>query len=268
MTPFITTRILGTDNDDRIIGTRYQDQIAGLDGNDTIRSGAGADTVDGGGGDDRITDIQPWMDEGQPVDRGINELHGGLGDDRITADDRSFLPFQASVDYRLHGDEGNDVVQIISGRGEVWGGAGNDKIFLAGYGGAAIGGDGDDLVMAAGRARINDVVDWDQYSPGGLQILDGGTGNDRIFCYGYTDDTIIFTPNSGRDVVHNFNTDADYSVIDHLDLTAFDLNMTADQFLDRYAHDRGDSVILRLDGETSLRILGLSAEDLGDSLIF
>lgn len=289
----------GRGGNDRLNGRVGSDYILGGDGNDTILGDQGSDTIFGGAGDDIIKDIAYEYEYGW-WGRENNEIHGGAGNDRIiVAAYTDLFSAPASLDNRVYGDDGDDVIRVSYASGYFDGGSGNDRIVLEGYvytsvvhGGDgndriflsgdvsgyreavyAYGDDGDDVIYAAPRALIDRPVDWDKYSPGGNQIIDGGAGNDRIFCFSYTQDTIVMDFDGGRDVVRNFETNAhidpgsDYGPIDLIDFTAFSLDMTAEEFIATRVTDRGDRVILHPDDSATLVIWGVDPEDLVNSLL-
>lgn len=266
--------LTGTDGADLIHGLPGDDLIHGLAGDDRIFGGSGGDTVFGGDGNDIITDRASRDDEGSVVDKGMNELHGGAGNDRITAvNDGAFV--WDSPSFRLFGDAGNDTLIADYCPAEAHGGDGNDRIILSGYAGrpgtGAYGDAGDDMLLAApARLLANPLVDWDKYSPGGQQVLDGGAGNDRIYCYAYTEDTVVMAPGGGRDTLRHFNVNPDsehYGPVDHIDFTAFDLDMSVDEFIQTRIVDRGDFVILNPGDDSKLVIWGVDPEQLAASLM-
>ena len=96
---FLSSLILGTENDDSLTGTENRDYIFGLDGNDTIEglsgddflfSRAGDSTISGGDGRDRIY-----------ARSGRDTLIGGAGDDRFR---------DISGGNEIDGGEGRDTV--------------------------------------------------------------------------------------------------------------------------------------------------------------
>ncbi|MFT4014108.1 MAG: calcium-binding protein [Paracoccus sp. (in: a-proteobacteria)] len=226
---------------------------------------------------------------------GHNELHGGAGNDQIILELHLFDIFSGlSRNNSIYGDQGDDTIRVLgasayidggdgndritllgdgiydNGGSVVHGGAGNDKIFLSGYGSVSVyGGDGDDIIYGAARDRLTEAVIWNKYSPGGLQVIDGGAGRDRIFCFSYTQDTIVMDFGGGRDVARNFNADPgeEFGPVDLIDFTAFDLDLTPEEFIATRVTSRGDRVVLRPDESATLVIWGVEAEDLVNSLL-
>lgn len=290
----VFNKIPGSEGDDRILGTTGPDDISGLggddfikglagggdlifggDGQDTIVGEAGLDSVYGGAGDDVLFGVSriddPAASYAEP-----SFLYGGDGNDRIIVDSQMAYSWEVA-DHKIYGGEGDDLLKISFTTGDIYGGGGNDRIVMSGYAPTdpanprgAYGGDGDDLIMAAPSNLIDRPVSWDQYSPGGRMVLDGGAGNDRIFCFGYTLDVIVMEAGGGRDVVRNFNTDPDYDnrgPVDLIDFTSFDLDITPEGFLATHATQRGNDVILHPDDGTTLVIRDVEIDQLIDSLL-
>jgi Ca2+-binding RTX toxin-like protein len=109
--PINTAQIIfGTDQADALRGLDAADHLYGGFGDDSITGGKGNDYLDGGPGADALTG-----------DAGNDHLAGGPGDDTLDGGagaDR--LEGGAGFDtYRLHRDEGRDVVIDIDGRGRI-----------------------------------------------------------------------------------------------------------------------------------------------------
>lgn len=172
--------IVGTDGDDVIPGTPGNDVIVGLKGNDTINGdlgddlicgGKGNDVLSGHGGNDRLFGQQgaDVLDGGvggccdRPANEGNDFLSGGQGRDILhTAD---FL----STASELHGNQGNDQLNVWAG-GSAFGGNGNDTLFqFAG-----------DALLNGGNGK-DDITDGDD---GGLTnetvTLLGRNGQDKL----------------------------------------------------------------------------------------
>jgi Ca2+-binding RTX toxin-like protein len=132
------------------------DVIDGRDGDDTILAGLGNDTLEGGFGKDSL------LGEG-----GADRLNGGDDDDAV------------------NGGIGNDVVQGGRGDDTVVGGDGHDVLRGGFFEGAFSAGstfeDGDDRLF--GGAGNDLLIGDDNYASltGGNDMLDGGTGLDRLF---------------------------------------------------------------------------------------
>lgn len=155
-------------------------------GNDDLRGGDGNDTMYGNAGDDA--------------------LHGGTGDDMLS------------------GDLGNDVINAGTGNDTALGGEGDDKIR---------GQEGDDtLDGGAGRDFIDAGTGDDTVSGGagndkivggaGSDVIEGGAGDDHMWGGDWwkdnASDTFVISAGSGKDIIHDFETDHD-----QIDLSAYGL---------------------------------------------
>ncbi|MBE9637082.1 calcium-binding protein [Salipiger mangrovisoli] len=279
--------IIGTVNDDFLPGTGSFDLIEGLEGNDTLEGKSGRDTLYGGEGDDRIvTGAGPDVAYGGPgndyilddwTEGGSEVLHGDDGDDVIrTLNGGDVGPFPVETHWWLFGDAGNDrIVAGYGGTAHAYGGSGNDIIEMSAFGGGeAFGGTGDDRLYSHERSSINEVPDvGDQYGPGRGVTLDGGAGNDTLWGYAANQDTFVFAPGGGRDVVRNFGT-GDWA-IDRIDLSAFDFGMSAEDVFETYGHVQDARIVMNFAADAKLIVYGngadlgpeLTAQDVIDALI-
>ncbi|KZM51804.1 hypothetical protein OA90_00345 [Labrenzia sp. OB1] len=212
--------IYGSDVDEFLLGGAGDDILNGGAGSDVIRGGSGKDTVFGGAGDDTI-----YYEDGDLfwVD-GIASDIGGDGRDKLivetgssfSTNDLSWYGFEefvgadqndsvignlTSVDYRLEGGAGNDILKGSGGndiiRGgvgsdDVFGGAGNDTIYfdnddLFWNDGIArnIGGDGyDTLIVEAGSSFSTGGLSWYGFEAFvGAELNDAVTGNNASVNY-------------------------------------------------------------------------------------
>lgn len=203
----------GGDGDDILRGNGGNDTIFGANGNDFIDGGAGADRILGGFGNDTI------------VGSGPDFMMGGMGDDTYLVKDYAARPNEqvgqgfdtvmtALGRYALIG---NIEALTYTGQGNfrgvgniennvITGGNGHD--WLAGGRGA------DRLIGNGGNDRINGGTDNDTIIAGkGNDLLTGDSGAD----------VFVFAPNEGRDIITDFNPQAD-----RLDLRAFGLDNFAE----------------------------------------
>lgn len=282
-TPY--NELIGTLGADSLRGSDYdpdrpdlgRDLILGLAGDDTIRSFSGSDTVYGGSGDDLIVDREPgnagWFQSAGAQVAGSefgNLLFGGAGNDRIV---NQFNGFPGDyVSYFMSGGSGDDVLKLNGfATGLLFGGDGDDRIYLSGMGGIARGGNGNDVISAVNPRDIGTWYGWDRYTEAHADTLQGGAGDDKIFCYAGNADTIVFKPGDGRDTIRYLTASdqGDGLPVDRINLRAFHLDMSAEAFLasDR-AIERDDRVILHPgdNGET-LVIWNVTLEDLGNVLL-
>lgn len=269
--------LVGSQRADVLSGTEYgagpdgvgRDLIHGLGGDDTIRSFSGADTVYGGAGNDLILDREPYGPSFEWGSGGGNFLYGGAGDDRI------MNQFNGDPDemteFFMSGGSGDDFLLLYSyATGELRGGGGNDRLYLSGTGGVARGGSGNDIVSAVNPDLIGHWYGWDRYSSSYRDTLQGGTGNDRLYCHAANRDTIIFAPGDGRDSIRYLTAERgeDDLPVDRINLKAFDLDMSAEELLDHNAVDLGDRVLLRVgDQGDALVIWGVDIDELAKVLI-
>ena len=175
--------ICGGDGADVLVGGPKGDLLVGGDGDDTLRGGLGRDALDDGAGDDVVNG-------GEAVDRFLP----GAGNDRLVggpsgahaADALMFSSSSAGVSVDLaaataHGaDIGHDVVVRMT---DVLGSRFDDEIAGDDNANRLQGSSGSDHVI--GRGGDDDVIGYDFEDAGGPiepddDVLDGGTGNDRL----------------------------------------------------------------------------------------
>ena len=211
--------VIGNDDggagDDILSGGDGDDTIFGGGGDDTITGGAGSDTVDGGDGDDVIDTSGPQADNlpdrgfpayggfpAVPADGDIHDdrdtVYGGAGDDIIrTGDDEDIID----------GGSGNDTIDAGLDDDTVTGGDGDDVI-IGGEGSDTLsGGAGNDTIYGGLDPSFPDALNIrDDGSDGpadpdptnGMDVIDGGDGDDRLF--GQDDDDTI-TGGAGNDYI-------------------------------------------------------------------
>ncbi|NVO29326.1 hypothetical protein HJ526_18040 [Donghicola sp. C2-DW-16] len=144
-----------TDYKAGFLGIGYQsgnDSIYGYAGNDSIYAGSGNDLVSGGTGNDTLlgADGNDTLDG----DEGNDSINGGAGNDLI------------------YGGADDDTITGGLGKDTVYGGDGNDTWLAGGTD------SGTDIVHLEGG---DDVAEVGYYTPtDGIEILDGGDGNDTI----------------------------------------------------------------------------------------
>lgn len=180
-------KLVGDDGNDTMYGDTGNDSLLGGDGADLMLGGRGYDNLVGYDGNDRIygEDQNDWVKGGS----GDDSLYGGDGRDRLVADD------------------GNDLLQGGTGTDRMAGGTGNDT--LKGENGA-------DLLRGDSG---NDLLDGGAYQ----DTLIGGAGNDTLRG-GSGPDVFVFSKNSGKDVVQDF--DAGFDSLQFDGLKAADLSVT------------------------------------------
>ncbi|MCY4099971.1 MAG: M10 family metallopeptidase C-terminal domain-containing protein [Rhodobacteraceae bacterium] len=149
-----------------------------------------------------------------------DSLHGDWGDDTISGGDAG--------DY-LYGHQGSDTLKGGAGNDFIAGGQGDDTI---------IGGEGDDTLYGDGYRSD--------------EVYSDGTPT------GETDkDTFVFSPDSGNDIIKDFNDGEDL-----IDLTAF-TNISG--FNDINASQVGNNVVIRFSGDNSITLSNFDLSDLDAS---
>lgn len=205
-------------------------------------------------GVDKSFPVRPGMDGfALPVDGGKavvggnagDDLAGGTGDDHLFGRNGADLLASGAGDDVLQGDHGQDTLEGGAGMDRLDGGRGADSL---------VGGeDADELMGGDGR----DVLD----EGAGHGMLEGGGGNDTL-TGGMGADAFIVAPDSGRDVVTDFEAiGLAQGAFDHIafrDIAPEDVTVTdtADGALVAWDVD-GDG---RADG--SVLLLGVARDEL------
>ncbi len=170
--------------------------------------------------------------------------------DAIVGDDRNERLRGSGQDDRISGEGGDDRIRGRGGDDSIEGGAGDDRI--AGGGGKDVisGGAGDDR-LAGGRGR--DVLAGGEDDDvlrggGGGDRLDGGEGRDR-YEGGAGADVFVFGVDGVRDAVKDFR-----SGVDHLDVSAFELDTGELAEILASARARGGDLYLAFGGGDVLKL--------------
>ncbi|SEM97106.1 Hemolysin-type calcium-binding repeat-containing protein [Roseovarius tolerans] len=166
---------IGDPEGDRIdandnLAANNDDSVEAGAGDDTILAGAGNDTVNADDGND-------LLDGGA----GDDILNGGNGNDTLSGDAGEDTIFGEADDDLISGGTGND---------QLFGQDGNDTINVS-QGDSAEGGDGDDVFI---------LTDLGETDTGTITII-GGEGDETA------GDTLVLTPDIGRDDITFTNTD-------------------------------------------------------------
>ena len=237
----------GGAGNDQLVGNDGHDILNGDEGRDRLDGGSGADTLDGGADDDTYlfgTDSNGWID--------LIKDSGTSTRDRILAtEDNVEIGLQSDfstvtsgieiISARRHdnvtleaSDEGvnwdfSDV--RLNGIAEINGGTGRDIIQGSNRKDVINGGDGhDQLYGGNAQDTLNGGADSDfLYGENGRDTLIGGSGNDILNGGRHRDtltggegfDIFEFSPDSGSDIVTDFDVTADL-----IDLTAFEGSIT------------------------------------------
>ena len=191
--------------------TTGNDLIHGFGGNDIIYGRRGSDRLYGDQGNDSI-----YGGDGSNSGNNFNNddsLYGGSGNDNLHGETGNDYLYGGSNNDKLYGDAGSDKLYGGSGKDILYGDAGNDQLFgesgndfiTGGFGKDVIrGGEGNDTIEGGnnndnlGGGKGNDslsggsgadlIVGVTSGLPiggnpglGEIDILTGGSGNDRFF---------------------------------------------------------------------------------------
>jgi VCBS repeat-containing protein len=225
--------IFGSTGNDFIEGGKNSngfDQLFGGDDNDYVLGGAGTDLLLGGAGDDRLygdansqgffrnefgtfydgatqsfnifndpfSNFQSALTEVDVTEAGDDFLDGGLGDDEL---------YGGAGDDTLNGGADNDILQGEAGNDLLRGGAGDDTLW----------GDKDADSYDNDNQAIQDSTQTETFifrqhadakDVAGDDILDGGTGTDKLYG-GDGNDTYKFSFGYGKDFVLDEAGDTD-----------------------------------------------------------
>ncbi len=182
--------IEGTSGNDILVGTSGDDVIAAYAGDDMLLGGLGNDTLYGGAGFDTAS----YADASGPVTVALDEFlaTGALGDDTLNSIENIIgsafgdtIVGDGSANV-LSGLGGNDTLVGGDGNDTLDGGDGNDFLAQGGLGNdTLLGGNGDDLLFDSYGVNIFDGGAGDDglfsYSGAAGQILSGGAGNDYLY---------------------------------------------------------------------------------------
>ncbi|MEP7007768.1 MAG: calcium-binding protein [Sphingomonas bacterium] len=193
--------IIGFGSDDTLDGGAGDDILEGMNGSDTYRFGVG-------GGHDTVIET---LTDGRTSEFDTLSFKDGVlpGNVTVTRDGQDAIFTLSSGDsIRVQGqfNEGyneflsyNDVEQAVFADGTVW-----DKIEIDRR--SIHGTAGDDLMLGSRYAQTynggagNDTI----YGGGNSDIINGGLGNDRLEGDA-GDDTYIYNPGDGDDIIHDYN---------------------------------------------------------------
>ncbi len=259
--------IFGEAGDDILSGGEGRDVMDGGTGDDTLSGNAGDDKLDGGSGDDNLTG--GTGDDTLIGGEGADKLFGGEGDDSLSGGDGNDHLEGGAGDDKLDGGDGNDKLYggegddfIVAGKGDdsLSGQAGNDTVF---------GGDGKDYVAGnAGDDTLDGGAGDDKLIGGtGSDVIAGGAGNDHMWGGEWrgdgSSDTFVVAQGGGKDMVHDFESDADI-----VDLSAYGLEYSD---LESLMDDQGWATVIDLSGldggqeGDKLILKSVSTDDLDES---
>lgn len=193
--------LIGTSNSEIIFGRKGNDNLIGKDGNDSLFGGTGNDIIASGRGNNLLLGNQGndflEVSTTRSGAAGKNTLSGGAGDDILVAGDNDdWLLGGTGIDM-IRASDGNDTVLGQKDVDFLFGGKGNDNI-KGGLGDDSIeGGDGNDTLRGGS----------------GTDILFGGEGQDLLVGGKYAD-AFVLTPNTGKDIIKDFQAGQDVFVLE------------------------------------------------------
>src|SRR6056297_230082 len=181
-----TDTAFGSDADGDVI-SNFQNVI-GSDFGDTITLSSTGGTILAGGGNDGLS--------------------GGTGDDTIFGQDGSDTISGGDGNDEIIGDTGNDTLQGDAGSDTIFGGADDDLISGGTENDQLFGQDGDDTINVSqgdsaaggGGDDVFILTDLGETDTGTITII-GGEGDETA------GDTLVLTPDTGRDDITFTNTD-------------------------------------------------------------
>jgi Ca2+-binding RTX toxin-like protein len=240
--------LYGGDDDDVLVGGAGNDTLNGGSGADLFHGGAGIDVADYTGSTGVTLNIAKHTGTGDAQgDFFINvEIIRGSGfADTITGDKLDNTLEGGNAGDRLAGGKGNDSLGGGSGA-DVLLGSGGDDILDGGTANDDLkGGKGSDTLLGG---ALDDTLDGGETA----DILDGGTGNDSL-TGGTGADTFVFRDGDGADTI------TDFIGTDIIDLAA---HAGAVDFASLTLTNQGTDVVVQIDADDSVRLIGLQAAQL------
>ncbi len=249
----------GAAGEDTLVGDAGNDFLIGDDGNDDLSGGLGQDSLSGGNGDDSLAGHS-----------GFDVLQGGNGNDTLSGGTNADNLFASAGNDLLRGDEGFD--RLFGGLGDdtLEGGTGPDALFGNDGADEMFGQQGDDRNYGGGgNDFIEDGQGNDLLEAGaGFDTLNGGEGDDMLFGR-FNADTFVFTGNSngfGHDTIGDFAATNPFERIDLGSAVSF---LELDDLLANQTTQVGSDVLISVDENSSILLLGVSHDDLSrDDFIF
>ncbi|MBT6138072.1 MAG: calcium-binding protein [Rhodospirillaceae bacterium] len=215
----------GSDRDNDDDNDDDGEDLVGGDDDDSMTGGDGDDTLSGGAGNDVIDgDGGDELDDDElDDDEGDNDaLLGNQGDDTVAGGDGN--------DF-VHGGRDNDVLFGNQGSDAMFGGHGNDVMHGGQASDAMFGGDGND-------------------------VINGGVGDDML-AGGAGEDVFLFGPNTGNDIVADFEVGADLLAI------SADAGISSISDLSPTEIANGAGTLLTLSEGNTITLVGIEPSELG-----
>lgn len=180
---------------------------------------------------------------------GADTLEGGAGNDKLYGHDGDDDLSGGDGKDTLEGGEGNDLLDGGGKNDKLDGGAGEDTLYGGNNNDVLFGGSGDDFLSGdQGNDNLNGGT--------GADGLAGGRGRD-VLTGGADADTFIFANNGGNDTITDFEDG-----LDQIDLSAIG---ALTEFSDLSITQVGGNVIISLDGNNDLTLIGVNAADIDAS---
>jgi Ca2+-binding RTX toxin-like protein len=191
--------VVGSNGADTLIGNHQANVMHGVGGNDFMIGGEGNDTLSGGDGDNTMEgglgadvmqgdmgyDIASYANAASGVNVSLDIQDGGLqsgtgeenGDqlkymdglfgsgfnDTLTGCGSLEMPGFMSLDNRIEGRGGDDVISGLAGNDTLDGGTGNDTLMGGTGNDLLLGGDGDDLIYAGAGDTVDGGAGFDAF---------------------------------------------------------------------------------------------------------
>ncbi len=278
---------IGTDtfiNANYLRGSSHDDTLTGDDGDNRLRGSSGDDLIDGGLGADQIdhndssAGITVDLSLNQVIDDGlggtdtlisIENVRGSSFADTITGDAGANVLLGQEGDDVLNGGDGNDSLvgdfgdqpTLLGGDDILNGGAGDDTL-QGGVGNDTLNGgaDNDFIDGGIGNDTLNGGAGTDFLDGGaGDDVLDGGADSDDNLLGGAGDDTFIFRPGYGNDIIIDFAAGAGTEDTVNLINTGIEDFAT---LLAKTADNGSGNATITLDSGERLSFIGVSTTQL------
>ncbi|MEZ5774014.1 MAG: M10 family metallopeptidase [Hyphomicrobiaceae bacterium] len=199
----------------------------------------GTDVIKYSGSKDAVIDLRPATLDGGKMTGGmpsyVKGVHGGYTIARGVKIEKAY---GGKGDDKITGNDHNNVIKGGRGNDKLAGGDGRDKIY---------GNDGNDKLFGG-------LGDDKMYGNDGRDDLRAGYGKDRLYG-GHDADDFILGNFGGRDTIVDFEPGEDKINVRDFDYKSF-------RSLMKDAHNSGRDVIIDLDGNDSVRIIGVHKADL------
>ena len=273
----------GTAGADVLIGGAGDDTLSGGGGGDLLKGAAGGDNLTGGLDDDQIEAGSGNDMINHTVGDGVDMVDGGSGDDTVVIDGITGTPSTLLIEdgaanaARLglaSGDPGfvkpSHLAISVNGAVAIDANDVEKVVFNAGDAGDTVTVSGDFTVTDLDPETIefNGGLGDDNVDASGLtsdhRLVVNGAGGDDSLIGGDGDDLFIFENGTGNDMIQDFIPGTVTPNVDEIDISDFgfvDLNAVL-----AAATDQGDDVLIQLDVDDSVTLLGVNKADLAAAI--